>query len=138
MVNIYPSEKSDLKQTARQIAESGKGSVCVYINANRASELTYHLIAYGGYAASKQERIQLICYAPTVKTLSGLLAAMGAKTVTAHKFVLCTVTQKQAEGLPESDVCIVYIVRTATNAIERRIGHEVFLFFCLSFGLCFV
>ncbi len=125
MVNIYPGAKSDLKQTARQIAQSGMGSVCVYINADQASELTYHLIACGGYAASKQERIQLMSCAPTVKSLSGLLAAIGAKTVTEHKFVLCSVTQKQAESLPESDVCIVYIVRTATNAIERRIDMNI-------------
>ncbi len=120
MVKVYLGATSDIKQTAHRLAGSGMQSVCVYADTAQASELVYHLVACGGYAASKQECERLIHSAQTAKTLSSVLLLIGAKTVMQHTFLICTVTEQQAEMLPPCGVRVIYLVRTAQNAIERR------------------
>ena len=121
MIKFYPGDASDLKKTAQQIAESGMQAVSVYADARQASELIYHLIACGGYAASRQECETLLSSAHTAKPLSAVLTGIGAKSVMQHKFILCRVTEAQAKSLPQQ--CggkVVFIIQTAQNAIERR------------------
>ncbi len=124
MIKIYPGN-ADLEKTARQIAESGAQAVCECTSDAQASELIYHLIACGGYAASKQECKKLISSAQTAKTLSSVLMQIGAKSVNTHTFIVCTVTQAEAEKLPPCSVPVVYVVRTAKNAIERRTDMNI-------------
>ena len=125
MVKIYLGANSDIKKTARQLAGSGMQSVCVYADVLQASELIYYLIACGGYAASKRECAKLLQSAQTAKPLSAVLYGIGAKSVMAHSFLICSITPAQAENLLPCGTRVIYVVRTAQNAIERRMDMNI-------------
>ena len=125
MVKIYLGANSDIKKTARQLAGSGMQSVCVYADVLQASELIYYLIACGGYAASKRECAKLLQSTQTAKPLSAVLYGIGAKSVMSHSFLICSITPAQAENLLPCGTRVIYVVRTAQNAIERRMDMNI-------------